>query len=210
MSEYRLGIMPVNAVEFSAEYSSPSLLGSDFHFDRYHVTAAYHFDTFLRNYLFPPQAQVMFAGGISTGTLPVQRDFVLDSQTGGLAPFGVLKTARPAEFVGDRFAMVSVEQNFRNVPFPAPRDSLSIRERDGNPCRWFRRSIMARREINHEWLVLRSRNRLGKNTRLDSNGSDLPHQQAERAFLQRRDEQHTVAEETEPEKSGRINGKTEL
>ncbi|MFZ1083093.1 MAG: DUF5686 family protein [Candidatus Kryptoniota bacterium] len=112
-----LGIMPVNAVEFSAEYSSPSLLGSDFHFDRYHVTAAYHFDTFLRNYLFPPQAQVMFAGGISTGTLPVQRDFVLDSQTGGLAPFGVLKTARPAEFVGDRFAMVSVEQNFRNVPF---------------------------------------------------------------------------------------------
>ncbi len=112
-----LGMMPINAVDFSAEYSSPSLLGSEFHFGQYHVTASYHFDTFLTNYLFPPQMQMMFAGGISTGTLPVQRDFVLDSQIGGLAPFGVLKTARPVEFTGDRFAMVSVEQNFRNVPF---------------------------------------------------------------------------------------------
>jgi len=71
----------------------------------------------LQNYLFPPQTQVMFSGGYSTGALPIQREFVLDSQIGGLAPFGVLKTARPAEFVGDRFAMVSVEQNFRDVPF---------------------------------------------------------------------------------------------
>ena len=59
----------------------------------------------------------MFAGGYSTGTLPVQREFVLDSQVGGLAPFGVLKTAQPTEFVGDKFAMISLEQNFRNVPF---------------------------------------------------------------------------------------------
>jgi hypothetical protein len=112
-----LGILPVNAVELSAEYSSPSLLASGFDFGRYNLTASYHFDTFLSSYLFPPQTQVMFAGGYSTGTLPVQREFVLDSQIGGLAPFGVLKTARPGEFVGDRFAMISVEQNFRNVPF---------------------------------------------------------------------------------------------
>ncbi len=112
-----LGILPVNAIELSAEYSSPSLLASDFHFSRYHVTASYHFDTFLTDYLLPPQMQMMFSSGISTGTLPVQREFVLDSQIGGLAPFGVLKTAQPVEFAGDRFVMVSVEQNFRNVPF---------------------------------------------------------------------------------------------
>ncbi|HUI31563.1 MAG TPA: DUF5686 family protein [Candidatus Acidoferrales bacterium] len=115
--EAPLGILPTNAVELNAEYSSPSFLASNFHFGRYHLTASYHFDTFLKNYLFPPQTQVMFAGGYSTGTLPVQREFVLDSQIGGLAPFGVLKTARPVEFAGDKFAMVSVEQNFRNVPF---------------------------------------------------------------------------------------------
>lgn len=112
-----LDMLPVNAVELTAEYSSPSFLASDFHFGRYHLTASYHFDTFLRSYLFPPQTQLMIAGGYSTGALPVQREFVLDSQIGGLAPFGVLKTARPVEFIGDKFAMVSVEQNFRNVPF---------------------------------------------------------------------------------------------
>ena len=112
-----LGIMPVNAVELDAEYSSPSLLASSFNFGRYHLTASYYFDTFLSSYLFPPQTQVMFAGGYSTGAPPVQREFVLDSQVGGLAPFGVLKTARPTEFVGDKFVMASVEQNFRNVPF---------------------------------------------------------------------------------------------
>ncbi len=112
-----LEMMPVNAVELSAEYSSPSFLRSDFHFGRYEMNASYHFNTFLSSYLFPPQTQVMFSGGVSTGTLPVQREFVLDSQTGGIAPFGVLKTAQPVQFVGDKFVMASVEQNFRNVPF---------------------------------------------------------------------------------------------
>ena len=112
-----LGILPTNSVELKAEYSSPTILASDFHFGRYYLSASYHFDTFLTNYLLPPQTQMMFMSGVSTGALPVQREFVLDSQIGGLAPFGVLKTARPVEFVGDRFVMLSVEQNFRNVPF---------------------------------------------------------------------------------------------
>ena len=112
-----LGLMPYDGIKLSAEYSSPSLIRSDFNFSRYYLTASYHFPTFLRSYLFPPQLQVMFTGGISTGTLPPQREFVLDSQLGRFAPFGVLKTAYPREFVGDRFVMVSLEQNFRNVPF---------------------------------------------------------------------------------------------
>ena len=114
-----LGLVPVKAVELSAEYSSPSILRSDFDFGRYYVTASYFFPTFLTSYLFPPQTSVIFAGGISTGTLPPQRDFVLDSQLGRYAPFGVLMTAYPREFIGDRFVMLSVEQNFRNVPFLA-------------------------------------------------------------------------------------------
>ena len=112
-----LGIIPINAIELGAEYTKPSLLASSFDFIRYHLFASYHFNTFLSSYLFPPQTQIMITGGYSTGKLPVQRDFILDSQVGGIAPFGVLKTAKPAEFFGDKFAMISVEQNFRNVPF---------------------------------------------------------------------------------------------
>ncbi len=114
-----LGLVPVNAVELSAEYSSPSILKSDYDFSRYYLTASYHFPTFLTSYLFPPQMNIKFAGGISTGTLPPQKDFVLDSQLGRFAPFGVLRTAYPREFIGDRFVMVAVEHNFRNVPFLA-------------------------------------------------------------------------------------------
>jgi Family of unknown function (DUF5686)/CarboxypepD_reg-like domain len=114
-----LGLVPVDAVELSAEYSSPSILRSDFHFGRYSLTASYFFPTFLRSYLFPPQLQLMLAAGTSTGTLPPQRDFVLDSQLGRFAPFGVLRTAYPREFIGDRFVLLTVEHNFRNVPFLA-------------------------------------------------------------------------------------------
>ncbi len=112
-----LGLVSANAIELSAEYSSPSITGSEFNFSRYYLTASYHFSTFLRSYLFPPQLQVSFAGGTSTGTLPPQREFVLDSQLGRFETFGVLRSAYPREFVGDRFIMVSVEHNFRNVPF---------------------------------------------------------------------------------------------
>ena len=112
-----LNLVPVNAVELSAEYSSPSLISSDFNFSRYYINGSYSFPTFLQSYLLPPQMNLMFAGGTSTGTLPPQRDFVLDSQLGRFAPFGVLKTAYPREFIGDRFVMISAEHNFRSVPF---------------------------------------------------------------------------------------------
>ena len=112
-----LNLVPVNAVELSAEYSSPSVINSDFNFSRYYMTASCFFSTFLKSYLLPPQMNLMFAGGTSTGTLPPQREFVLDSQLGRFAPFGVLKTAYPREFIGDRFVMISAEHNFRSVPF---------------------------------------------------------------------------------------------
>ena len=112
-----MNLVPVNAVELSAEYSSPSVISSDFNFSRYALAASCFFPTFLQSYLQPPQMNLKFAGGTSIGTLPPQRDFVLDSQFGRFAPFGVLKTAYPREFIGDRFVMISAEHNFRSVPF---------------------------------------------------------------------------------------------
>jgi hypothetical protein len=112
-----LGMVPVDMVESSAEFSSPSITGSDFNFTRYQLAASYHFATFLRSYMLPPQLQIGFVGGVSTGTLPPQRGFVLDAQLGRFAEFGVLRTAYPREFVGDRLVLFSAEQNFKNVPF---------------------------------------------------------------------------------------------
>jgi hypothetical protein len=110
-------IVPIKAVEVSAEYSSPSLIASDFNFSQYYMSASYFFPTFLQSYLLPPQMNLMFAGGTSTATLPPQREFVLDSQLDRFAAFGVLRTAYPREFIGDRFVMISAEHNFRSVPF---------------------------------------------------------------------------------------------
>ena len=112
-----LNLVPINAIELSAEYSSPSVINSDFNFSRYDMTASCFFSTFLKSYLLPPQMNLMFAGGTSTGSLPPQREFSTDSQLGRFAPFGVLKTAYPREFIGDRFVMISAEHNFRSVPF---------------------------------------------------------------------------------------------
>ncbi|MCX6142646.1 MAG: hypothetical protein NTZ35_05435, partial [Ignavibacteriales bacterium] len=55
--------------------------------------------------------------GASTGTLPPQRFFSLESRYDGVGPFGVLRAGDVKEFAGDRFVSLSVEHNFRSVPF---------------------------------------------------------------------------------------------
>jgi len=114
-----LNLIPVDAIEFSAEYTKPSIAKSDFDFTRYYITAMYNMRTFLRSYLFPPTLRLNITAGTATGKLPPQRIFTLDSQLDGEAQFGVMKSASVKEFTGDRFVMMSAEHNFRNVPFLA-------------------------------------------------------------------------------------------
>jgi hypothetical protein len=60
---------------------------------------------------------VNIAAGTSSHTLPPQRYFTVDSRIGIFAPFGVVRGSDIKEFTGDRFFVLNLEHNFRNVPF---------------------------------------------------------------------------------------------
>lgn len=112
-----LNLIFVDALEFTVEHTQNSIFKSDFDFTRYHVAASYNFNTFLRSHLFPPTLRIYLIAGTSTGQLPPQKMFTIDSQLGGYAPFGVLKTSYPRRYIGDKFVKISIEHNFRNIPF---------------------------------------------------------------------------------------------
>jgi hypothetical protein len=49
--------------------------------------------------------------------VPAQRLFSLETQSSSFAPLGTLKGASVKEFAGDRFAMLTLEHNFRSILF---------------------------------------------------------------------------------------------
>lgn len=108
-----------DAVDVSVEHSTPSFLKSDFRFTRYSGTLTYSVETFGKDMFFAPVLRIRLTGGGGSGTLPPQRNFIVESRSSGFAPFGVLRGAREREFSGDRFAMLAVEHNFRSLPFLA-------------------------------------------------------------------------------------------
>ncbi|MBI4811378.1 MAG: hypothetical protein HY800_08085, partial [Ignavibacteriales bacterium] len=114
-----LNIVPRDAVELSVEHSSPRIFNSDFSYSRYRMSIDYNFNTFATSLLFPPIMKIKLTGGIGSGTLPQQREFVIDSRASGYAPFGVLKASGIKEFSGDRFVTINLEHNFRSTPFLA-------------------------------------------------------------------------------------------
>jgi hypothetical protein len=105
--------------EVSLEHSSPSLTGSDFDFTRLFATAQGRFNTMYQRHALSPVLSYFIAGGRSTGSVPVQRLFELDSDLSGLATVGSLRGVRTKEFAGDRFLQISLEHNFRRIPFLA-------------------------------------------------------------------------------------------
>ncbi len=114
-----LNLISVDAIEFLVEHSSPEIIKSDYHFTSYFLKASYSFRTFLRSHLFSPVIRVNLNAGTSRKNLPPQKHFTVDSQLSGFAPFGVVKSIRVKEHVGDQFISLSLEHNFRSVPFLA-------------------------------------------------------------------------------------------
>lgn len=112
-------IISRDALELSVERSSSLIAGSEFDFTRYAAQLMWNVETFGRELLFPPSLRVRACAGLGLGDLPPQRMFGLDSRTSGYAPFGVLRGSDIKEFGGDRFVMISVEHNFRSLPFLA-------------------------------------------------------------------------------------------
>lgn len=114
-----LGLISTNYVNVEFERSQSTLLKSDFTFSRMSLVSEFFIPTFLRRNLFPPTLIGRVAAGWSAGLLPPQRIFTLEARSNGFAPFGVLKGASLREFSGDRYVSISLEQNFRSVPFLA-------------------------------------------------------------------------------------------
>jgi hypothetical protein len=114
-----LNLVSVDAVDFTVEHTNPSIFKSDFDFTSYNISASYSFKTFLQSHLFSPMMHIYLSAGTSTGQLPIQELFTVDTRLSGYAPFGVLKSVGPKQFVGDRFVSLCVEHNFRSIPFLA-------------------------------------------------------------------------------------------
>ncbi|MGB5874785.1 MAG: DUF5686 family protein [Bacteroidota bacterium] len=108
-----------DALELAVEYSKPSLTGGDFDFLRYHAVGSIAVPTFGRSFLLRPVLRVRVSAGSSSGNLPAQRLFDLESNLSGIAPFGVLRGVRVKEFSGTSFVSANVEHNFRSIPFLA-------------------------------------------------------------------------------------------
>lgn len=112
-----LDLMVQNSVELEVEHSDRNVLASDFDFTRAVVRGQARVSTYSDRLLFPPILCMRFAAGTSWGTLPAQRLFGLESSYDGVGPLGVLRGSGVREFTGRRFAVLSIEHNFRSTPF---------------------------------------------------------------------------------------------
>jgi hypothetical protein len=114
-----MGIVTSHLFEFSVEHSSPTLMNSEFDFTQYAGRVTWSVKTFSQRLLFSPTLRLSLNAGTSRGVLPPQNMFTLDSRLSGYAPFGVLRGSDVKEFGGDRFVLLSIEHNFRSVPWLA-------------------------------------------------------------------------------------------
>ncbi|OGU68598.1 MAG: hypothetical protein A3C56_13220 [Ignavibacteria bacterium RIFCSPHIGHO2_02_FULL_56_12] len=110
-------LIPQNELQIDMEHSARRSTGGEFDFSRVLVRGQVRIATFLRRNLFPAQLTMRLSAGTSTGSLPLQRQFALETQSSDYAPLGVLRAARVKEFAGDRFVQFSAEHNFRSAFF---------------------------------------------------------------------------------------------
>lgn len=114
-----LNVITRDALEVSLEHSTPGFAGSSFDFTRFEAIATLKMPTFARSALFNPGFTFRIAGGLSSGTLPLQRAFTLESASSGIGPFGVMRGMDVKEFGGTGYVACNVEHNFRSLPFLA-------------------------------------------------------------------------------------------
>jgi hypothetical protein len=112
-----LNLIAIDFGEIEWEYSNNALLPTHSDFLRVVMRADYHTKTFLRRNFLAPTLTIKALAGVSTGNLPPQRQFMLESATNGFGPAGVLRGAHEKEFGGDQILTLTVEHNFRSIPF---------------------------------------------------------------------------------------------
>lgn len=116
MEEPPIPIIPIDAVQAEVEHTSP-LFRSAYDYTQILFRGEYHVSTFLKSHLLPASLAIRIRAGTAFRSLPPQRIFTLDSPLIGEGPAGVLRGAGIKEFSGDSYAILSLEHNFRSLPF---------------------------------------------------------------------------------------------
>ncbi|MBM3262466.1 MAG: carboxypeptidase-like regulatory domain-containing protein [candidate division Zixibacteria bacterium] len=104
-------------IMLSAEFSHPRLAGSDFSFARYSASYSRRFPTWLKRRMLPLTLDLRVTGGVSHGTLPLQRYGSVDGSLGPGSSMGVFKTLWNRPYEGEHHAAIFWEHNFRTTPF---------------------------------------------------------------------------------------------
>jgi hypothetical protein len=114
-----LNLVSRNVLELSIEYSSPQFAGSSFDFTRLEANGTLVVPTSSGSALMNPGFTFKVAVGMSGGTIPLQRAFMLESASSSMGPFGVMRAMEVKEFGGTEYVACNVEHNFRSLPFLA-------------------------------------------------------------------------------------------
>jgi hypothetical protein len=113
---FPIPIIPRNYVQLDIEHSAPSLKSS-FSYTKVTFQGEYHIATFLQSLFLPPSLMIKFSSGTALDVLPPQQYYRFDSPLLGYAPSGTLRGTGINEFSGDTYFLLTLEHNFRNVPF---------------------------------------------------------------------------------------------
>jgi hypothetical protein len=114
-----LELLVHNSLDIALEHSDPSLSSSDFRYTRVEARGTLIVPTFGSEFLLRPSLKIRVLAGGSFGDLPPQRWFNVDSRSACYGPFGVLRTLGVRALTGTSVLAMTLEQNFRSVPFLA-------------------------------------------------------------------------------------------
>ena len=111
------GLVPRQAVRVIAERS----VNNGLRFSRAEALLEARISTFARRRALAPALDVRLSGGVSTGDLPLFRQFALEHALGdggvAVTTFGALRSRTDTPDAGGRYVMLAYEHSFRTIPF---------------------------------------------------------------------------------------------
>ncbi|NUN70534.1 MAG: hypothetical protein HUU02_12560, partial [Bacteroidetes bacterium] len=99
-----------------AEYS-PQHLGGDRNYGVVYGTVSFRLYPMGQTRLFDPYVGIAVSAGASGGHVPIQKTFSFETPLSKIVTPSTLRTVRRNEFTGDHYILLSLEPNFRNIPF---------------------------------------------------------------------------------------------
>ncbi|MDZ7755658.1 DUF5686 and carboxypeptidase-like regulatory domain-containing protein [Rhodohalobacter sp.] len=116
LQDRNFGFAGSRQIKMTAEMSRPEF-GSDFDYSSIRMSVDWNFETFYRRRFFANTLDIHLSGGIVESSAPIQKLGVVDGSLSRFTPFSVLKTRAFLPYVGNKYGVISVEHNFRTIPF---------------------------------------------------------------------------------------------